>query len=284
MNSDKEDYSRYMPGNPASAPGLDSANPSSGNRLDSPATSPDAEDALPPADSVPAPVSDDSSLTAGAGRPRLEHLPGAGELAVDHICQALSWILVPLLMPVYGIMLIFAFSTLSVLPFEVKFSFTVVTFLINCALPMVLVLLLKKMGLVQDIGLNGRKERLIPYIISILALGGTALFFLYKQAPEWIWLFFIGGAAGGLINMAINFRWKISAHAAGIAGVVAVMTEMCSRYLPETPLTVWTLVTIALAGLLGSARIWMGRHTTAQVFAGYAVGFLSVYLLSLIAR
>ena len=284
MNSDKEDYSRYMPGNPDSGPAPDSDNPTSGDSHNTPDSSPDAAADAHPADKVSPSGFADSSLTAGEELHRLEHLPGAGELAVDHICQALSWILVPLLMPVYGIMLIFSFSTLSVLPFEVKFSFTVVTFLINCALPMVLVLLLKKMGLVQDIGLNGRKERLIPYIISILALGGTALFFLYKQAPEWIWLFFIGGAVGGLINMAVNFRWKISAHAAGIAGVVAVMTEMCSRYLPETPLTVWTLVTIALAGLLGSARIWMGRHTTAQVFAGYAVGFLSVYLLSLIAR
>lgn len=284
MNSDKEDYSRYMPGNPVSGAGLNSGNHTSEESHDTPDSLPDTTADAHPANPVSSADSADSSRAAGEELSRMEHLPGAAELAVDHICHALSWILVPLLMPVYGIMLIFAFSTLSVLPFEVKFSFTVVTFLINCALPMVLVLLLKKMGLVQDIGLNGRKERLIPYIISILALGGTALFFLYKQAPEWIWLFFIGGAVGGLINMAINFRWKISAHAAGIAGVVAILTEMCSRYLPETPLTVCTLVTIALAGLLGSARIWMGRHTTAQVFAGYAVGFLSVYLLSLIAR
>ena len=39
---------------------------------------------------------------------------------------------------------------------------------------------------------------------------------------------------------------------------------------------------MVLSGLLGSARIWLGRHTVWQVVAGYAVGFCSVFFLMMV--
>ncbi len=134
------------------------------------------------------------------------------------ICSnILSWVFVPLLMPVYGIILIFSLSFLSYAPMHTKVVFTLIVFGANFIVPMLLVLLLKKLGLIDDIGLNGRRERLIPYIITIVCLAGTGLFLYLKMAPLWVAMFYAGGALAGLINLIVNFRWKISAHAAGIA-------------------------------------------------------------------
>lgn len=47
-------------------------------------------------------------------------------------------------------------------------------------------------------------------------------------------------------------------------------------------MTIWIAASIIMAGLLGSARVWLGRHTLLQVLAGTAVGFLSVWSLSLL--
>ena len=41
-------------------------------------------------------------------------------------------------------------------------------------------------------------------------------------------------------------------------------------------LIIGLLIAIGLSGILGTARVWLGRHTAWQVIAGYAVGFLSV--------
>lgn len=204
------------------------------------------------------------------------------ERIVTRFANILSWICVPLLMPVYGIILIFSLSFLSYAPFSTKSVFTLIVFGANFIVPMLLVLLLKKMGLVDDLGLNGRKERLIPYIISIVCLGGTGMFLYMKMAPLWVAMFYAGGALAAFINLMINFRWKISAHAAGIAGVVAMLIQIMKEgpAAPET--TGWIIGSIIVAGLLGSARIWLGRHTLMQVLAGTAVGFLSVWTLSLI--
>ncbi|MDE6717802.1 MAG: phosphatase PAP2 family protein [Muribaculaceae bacterium] len=208
--------------------------------------------------------------------------PGEWERFFDVFSTALSWILVPLLMPVFGTLLAFNLSILDFMTFSTKLNFTLIVAAINVGIPALLVVLLKRMGLVDDLGLNGRKERLIPYIITILCMGGTGLFMYFKHAPMWFVMFFIGGAVAGLVNLVINFRWKISAHSAAIAGIAAMLIRIMHEANPQPGIWAWLIIWIAACGLLGSARVWLGRHTAAQVLAGYAVGFLSVFFMTMI--
>ena len=208
--------------------------------------------------------------------------PTRTERVIEGISHFLSWIFVPLFMPVYGILLAFGLSILSYAPGSSKLVFTIIVAGLNVLIPGLLFYLLKRMGIIQDIGLNGQKERLVPYVITILCLLATAIFFYIRMAPSWLTLFFAGGAAGGLVNMIINFRWKISAHAAGIAGVVALIVRIMHSDVPREGILIWLMIAIAASGLLGSARIWLGRHTVWQVLAGFAVGFCAVFFLTMI--
>lgn len=206
--------------------------------------------------------------------------PSELEAGITQLSHFLSWVLVPLLMPVYGIMLAFGLSILSFTDFSVRLTFTAIVLGFNVVIPSLLVLLLKKLGLVQDVGLNGQQERFIPYIVCIACLIGTALFMHFKGAPTWLFMFFFGGAAAGIIEVIVNRWWKISVHAAGIAGIVALLLRMFMAGDYMSPATQWWLiVSVGLAGMLGSARIWLGRHTLMQVLAGYAVGFCSVFFM-----
>ena len=234
--------------------------------------------AVTPAAAAPDPESarpDDDSPAQPEDNTPLERL-------ITRCANIISWVFVPLLMPVYGILLIFSLSFLSYAPFHTKMVFTLIVFGANFLVPMLLVLLLKKLGLISDIGLNGRKERLIPYIITVICLAGTGLFLYLKSAPLWVAMFYVGGALAGLINLLVNFRWKISAHAAGIAGLVAMLLQVIKEGPAAQDMAWWLVGAIVIAGLLGSARIWLGRHTLMQVLAGSTVGFLCVWGLSLI--
>ncbi|MDE5793787.1 MAG: phosphatase PAP2 family protein [Muribaculaceae bacterium] len=204
------------------------------------------------------------------------------ERFVTRFSNIISWVFVPLMMPVYGIILIFSLSFLSFAPFRTKLVFTLIVFGANFLIPMLLVLLLKKLKIIEDLGLNGRKERLIPYIITIVCLGGTGFFLYMKMAPLWVAMFYIGGAVAALINLTVNFWWKISAHAAGISGIVAMLIQVIKEGPSSDGMEWWIVGAIITAGLLGSARIWLGRHTLLQVLAGSVVGFLSVWTLSLL--
>lgn len=204
------------------------------------------------------------------------------EHAVTLFSNIVSWLMVPLLMPVYGIMLILGLSILSYAPMGPKVGFTLIVAAINLGVPAITFPLLKRLGFIRDIGLNGRTERLIPYIITILCMMGTAWFLHSKGFPIWATMFYLGGALTGLVQVVVNLRWKISAHAAGIAGIVALLIQMTHDGFPTPNLFVWQIIAIACAGLVGSARLWLRRHTLGQVLAGYAVGFCCVYFLMMI--
>ncbi len=224
--------------------------------------------------------SDKSDSSPEPGEVREHEVPPTEfESFISSVSTAISWILVPLLMPVYGVMLAFGLSILDFTPIGVKLTYALIVLSINVLLPAVAILLLKKAGLVHDVGLNERKERSLPYLMCIICLVATGIFMQTKGAPHWLAMFYYAGAATGFVELVINQWWKISVHCAGAAGIVALLLHI--QYddfcLPAT--YTWIIVSIALAGLLGAARIWLGRHTLGQVLAGYAVGFCGVFFL-----
>lgn len=197
----------------------------------------------------------------------------------DMVSHFLSWTLLPLLMPVYGIIFIFRLSILDVIPAGLQTAVTFVILGITFVAPMLMIFLLKLLGIVKDPSLNNQNERFIPYIITALCYGGAAWFVASRGAPVWVAMFFTGGAVAAILNLFINIKWKISAHAAAIAGVVALLIRIQRDVAAEPKLFLWLLITVGCAGLLGSARVWLGRHTVWQVLAGYVVGFCSVFFM-----
>lgn len=198
--------------------------------------------------------------------------------AVDKWAEIISWAMTPLIMPVVGIAFIFCFTVLSYVPLSTKFWVTAIVFGINALLPCMIFLILKFLGVIDDIGLNERKERAIPYAVMIVCFLLTAWFVFSRNAPLEVVGFFVGGALSALLNLIVNFRWKISAHAAATAGVVALLTILAHSGLPGNDGWIWLIVWVLLSGALGAARIWLGRHTPMQVLAGYASGYFCVWL------
>ena len=266
------DHSAYMPGH-ASDPepeGSEQHSPEQPDSPASPAVLPDQRGAVQfQAEGL------DSSATPDLPPTRPEQL-------ADNFSTAVSWLMSPLLMPVYGIVMVFMLTVYSYVPMGIKLGFTLIVAGVTIILPMLTVLLLKHLGMVSEIGLNNQKERTIPYLITILCMGGTAVFLAMKGFPLWVVMFYAGGALAGLIEAIINNWWKISAHAAGVAGLVAMLVRMSHTPMVNPDVLTWLIVAVACAGLTGSARLWLGRHTLAQVLAGYAVGFCSVYFLTMI--
>lgn len=206
--------------------------------------------------------------------------PRSTAVKIADLCaNILSWLMVPLMMPVYGLLLIFGLTILTLAPGLMKLSFIGVVAGINLIMPILLFVLLKRLGFIDDLGLNGRKERLIPYIITIVGYLLTAWFMTGKGAPLWMSLFFYGGAVAAAINLVINMWWKISAHAAGVAGLIALLLHISHQGMVSPQIFIWLILSIAVAGLLGTARVWLERHTVWQVLAGYTVGFCSVFFL-----
>lgn len=198
---------------------------------------------------------------------------------LHYISSFFSCLLSPLLMPTYGIIVSLWMTNLLVLTLPAKMTVLAVIFTLTCVAPILIILLLKALNIIKDPHLNNRKERLFPYVGVIACYVASAVYLFSINAPEWMWMFMFGGGCASLISMIVNFKWKISAHMAGIGGFVALLCRINADGDGAFELLPVICVAIAIAGILGTSRIAMERHTFWQVMAGMANGFICVYFL-----
>ena len=195
-----------------------------------------------------------------------------------------SALLSPMLMPTYGVFLVLWCSFLNANPVGDRVGALLVIFGITCILPIVFIALLHNLKIIKDKRLDDRAERSIPYVFAILCYVAAYFYLKHMHAPQWFSAFMAGGALACAVSFLVNLKWKISAHMAGIAGVVVLLFELHS---PSNRLEAFDLswilwIAILLAGLLGSARMVLNRHTLAQVLAGTLNGLVCVKLAMMI--
>lgn len=204
---------------------------------------------------------------------------------IDRFCNFISWLLVPLLTPVYAVLLLeFYYSPLAE-ELENKFWLPFYVFLITAVAPAIIFELLKRFGVLSDIALNKQRERTVPYIVVFLSYAVCTIIALYLSVNLYLntpvlFEFFLGCSTTALLNFIYNFRWKISAHAAGVGGIVAVLINVL-HHDPSSGGVMWLCLWLLLCGLLGFARIWLRRHTLNQVLAGLANGFICMSVCTL---
>lgn len=197
--------------------------------------------------------------------------------------QIISDILSPYLLPLYCTALCFWGTPMVLSPERPRFFAMGVVFCLSTALPFLFMALLLRTGRISDMAASIRRQRVRPFVFVLICNVITAIYLYYVNAPWWIPMFFIGSVAAVAIVLLISLRWKISAHAAGIGGVVGLSMWLCLTGLLLFNSMIWMSAVILMAGFVGSSRVALGRHTTMQVYAGWAVGFVSVFAALTIA-
>ncbi len=190
--------------------------------------------------------------------------------------KIVSFVLQPLFMPVFGMILLVSMELFSVFTFGWKLNAVLVTFVFTALAPAVPILLLMSRGKIRDLFISKREERTIPYLLSFISYLFWTLF-LWKILgfPLSLVAMGIGASISILIITIINLKWKISAHMSGIGGLAGGIFGICYR-MAINP--VWLFVIIlSLSALVALSRIELKAHTPGQTLAGFSVGFASVF-------
>ncbi|MFI3239059.1 MAG: hypothetical protein R3Y22_00480 [Bacteroidales bacterium] len=195
------------------------------------------------------------------------------------ISRFFSVILSPLLMPTYGVLVALSLTILCMIPSDAATIVTLVIFALTCVVPSLVVFTMKMLGFVSDYSISNRKQRPIPYLATISAFIVAALYINAVEAPQWLSLYFLAGAGAALTAFIINWWWKISAHLSGIGGLLALLVNLQYNELTLIDITPLIYIGIIATGMLGTARLYLNRHTFWQVIFGFLNGFLWVYLL-----
>ena len=111
-----------------------------------------------------------------------------------------------------------------------------------------------------------RRDRHGPFVTVILsyAVGTAALALLH--APWLVTGLMLCYCTNTLAVFLVNLVWKISIHAMGIAGPATALAFAAG---PAGLIPAFVLLPPVML-----SRVYLGRHTTAQVVAGAALGFL----------
>lgn len=203
-------------------------------------------------------------------------------LIMKILARIISNIFSPLLMPTYGIFMALWLSILTFLPASSKWGTLAVVLGLTAILPMLFIAVIYKFKIVSNLNISIRSERWLPYLFIMLCYAATAIYLIMHHAPVWLSTFIWGALIAVAISFLINFAWKISGHAAGIGGVVAMLCVMQYCHLAILNITPIVCIAIIFAGMIGSARVYLGRHTVGQVLTGFANGFICVLLASFI--
>ena len=195
------------------------------------------------------------------------------------VARFMSSALTPLLMPTYGMFLILWVSVLCLLPYGRRVAVLLVSMGITCIVPLIFLSVLRHFNLIKDLHVNVREQRLFPYLFTALCYG-VAAYYLHAtcHAPQWCVMFMVGSAITVLLMALINLKWKVSAHMAGIGGVIGLIYQIHVQGLSAFDLLWLLCFLILVAGLLGSSQLVLRRHDIWQVLVGAVVGFLCVSL------
>jgi len=196
----------------------------------------------------------------------------------DKLARIISIIFHPLLMPVYGMTIIFSAPTLyTYIPFEVKRLVLLIVLVNNVLLPLSLLPFFVHSRMISSWSMDERQDRVIPLIINTTLYIITSYILFRFTIPHFIKSYIMAVASLSLAATLINLRWKISLYSVG-AGFLLSLVIMLSVKM-YTPL-IWYLVPSGVvAGSVLSSRLQLNYHNPGQVWCGFFAGLLGFSIL-----
>ncbi|MBB4078888.1 hypothetical protein GGR28_001505 [Lewinella aquimaris] len=197
----------------------------------------------------------------------------------------------PLLVPTYIFLILigvnpYLFGT-SDLGEPRAMSNLILIFLDTFVIPMVAVVIMAKLKMIDSIMMHDKSERIGPLLlVMVLYFWIFWNFSKSNQTPTIFTSFLLGVVIALVASFVINLLEKISLHATGMGGLVAVAMITLGFFGSNgisignwnIGLPVLLIFTVLVAGLVGSARLALGSHDRLQLYAGYTLGFVSQFI------
>jgi hypothetical protein len=187
-----------------------------------------------------------------------------------------SYLFHPIFIPVAGTLAYF-FITPKYSPIEVQSGNILPVFILTVIIPVICFLILRNLGVVHTVFLQGRKERLYPLIIYLVLYLMVLLKVIPNSYTPELYYFFLGLiAATGACIVALVFRVSCSLHMVGLGGLLMYLIALSIHF--ETNITLALSLLVLVTGLTATARLYLKAHGKTQLLIGFFIGFLAQLL------
>ncbi|MBL7814446.1 MAG: hypothetical protein JNL70_05525 [Saprospiraceae bacterium] len=209
--------------------------------------------------------------------------------------QIISVVAHPLLMLTYMLLLLllvnpYLFGVNSISDLESR-KLILSVFFSSFLLPAIAIFLMLKLELISSLEMRNKQDRIGPFIV-------TGVFYLWifqnvlrnNDMPTAFLIAVLGTTMGLFLCFLINLFFKISLHATGIGGYIGMVLITMWLYsygtfdmwLPfvgscSVSINFVLIASILIAGLIGSARLGLGAHTSRELYSGFLLGLICQY-------
>ena len=184
--------------------------------------------------------------------------------------RVVSMVFTPFYLPTLGLLALFSFSYLSLLPFQYKAIVIAIVYFFTILLPTLLIHVYRRHQHWNLIELGQRERRMVPYVLSILCYFTCVYIMRSLHIPHFMASIVVAALCIQIICAIVNGWWKISTHTAAIGGVVGALVAFAAIF-GFNPLP-WLCITIIIAGILGTSRMILRQHSLSEVVSGFLVG------------
>ncbi len=208
------------------------------------------------------------------------------------LSHLLSWIFLPLFMPLFGLLIAMYVpsspqslvdnDSLFLMMDQNKWVVLFMFFVFSTVAPGLSFVILRALNVITTIDMESKRERLIPMLIMLAYCLLLYFLFLVKAhnniLPKYVYALPLAGVFVTASFTLIN-RWiKISLHAGG-AGILSGFIFAYS--IEQAEFQFWTILFVILAsGLTIMARLFLRKHTPTEVYAGWSLAVMITFLIN----
>jgi hypothetical protein len=199
---------------------------------------------------------------------------------MKHAAKVVSYLFHPLIMPTLGLLMILNSGTyLALLDPAAKRAILFVMALGTAFFPLMIIPVLHYRNLIGNTGDEIQERWFFPRVIILILYVITFIYFVRLPLSRLIHAYVLSIPVLLFLLMIISLKFKICMHMAALGGITGLVLGLIILY--ETPLQGMLVMSLAAAGLTGSARMLEGSNRPGGVYSGYLIG-LGVVLVTLL--
>lgn len=145
-------------------------------------------------------------------------------------------------------------------------TWAAVYILLVCIVPIIYIAWMVKRGVITDVHMKVRQQRIRPFMVSIFSTGLAWFALRLMGAPGMMPMLALFSLIQLAVMALITLTWQISIHAISISGATVALAVIFG--------SIPALLSAPTILIVGAARIKLKRHTPAQVIAGTLVGMV----------
>ncbi len=197
----------------------------------------------------------------------------------QRFAKIVSMLFHPLLIPTYALLILVNTKThfTLILPENFRYLTVLFVFLTSFVLPLLIMLILLKLGKIKSLEMVNRQERVLP--LFIVAIFFYMTYYLLRQGPYFVIfnIFMLGATLLVIISLLINYITKISIHMVALGGLFG--TFIGFGLMLRLDLRALLSVIVLVAGITGFSRLRLKAHTNGQIYVGFLLGTIFMFSL-----